>query len=355
MPKRSRSGFNFYNAFGTARSLYGAGQSAYNAYKRYRKTPSAPGKMGRFKRSTRQNFRRRFGGSLTRTFTKTKRRRGRFIRKRRQRAYRNFAKKLDAVAYPPRQYRSQLIRTLTQSYNQQKIEFLDEWMTYTTLNDISNEILGVNLDPAAPDLKPSFTINKYGMSMEIINHSPSRTYLQIYWMICRDTNNEDPQVLIDSSEANLGFAGHVLDQLSLTSRVRDFKYIFKYWKCLKKSYHVMEGGAVAKAFCTRKRPYYVRSETLTATTPTQTYQKGLTIVPLVRVWSQYVKNHDLDAEHPAGNDLFVADNAIVGFKMARWAYYSRRTKPAYVGPLTYLQYNAAVVPEVYTDIKEEKT
>lgn len=321
-----------------------AASALYSGYKRYFKKPN--------RYSGASPKRRRLSGPRTRTksragrsFTMMRRKKSRrsyALRRRRRRTYRNFARKINRLQYPPEKYRKVTFDRIVQGYNEQALVPSSSWMVSATLNDIGDD-LAISTSTSGPD-PPRWYLGKYGVDLELVNSSPSVTYVQVYWCLASRDQNLSPATLIANDTAAFTNLDHTLVMTALTTRFSDLRQFKQNYRVLKKQYIVMEPGAVAKSHV-RRRGKSINSDYINY--DTFTYLKGLSLVPVFRVWSQIVKNRD--------NDNFVVDNTTLGIKHTQWATYGFTPKKYYQAPRTIVSVNPTATPITWTEATQQNS
>lgn len=334
------------------------GSMAYQAYKRYRggtgggsgvsslmRRPNIFGRLPSNMPGRGSGRRTRLRARSGRSFTLIRRKRSRrrlFMRRRRARIFRNFRNKVNRVQFPPVKYRNIIFQQITQNYNEQAFEPLASWMNQGTMVAIASD-LGITSSTTGSN-PVEFFVGKYGVDLEIVNSSPSVTYVQIYWMLATRDTTTTPSALMNNDAAQYNAVGHDMALTNLTTRLSDMKNLLKNYKVIKKQYIVMNAGAVAKSHI-KRRGKAVNGEYVDFNT--YLYLKNFTIVPVFRVWSQIVKNRD--------NVNFVVDNTSLGVKHTQWCSYGHKTKAIYQAPKQGYVVNTPATPEVWSEDTKQST
>lgn len=279
------------------------------------------------------------------------RRRGRsrirkILRRRRVRRYKNFRRMLNSILNPRLIYGINYTKRVTQAYNRKQFENCDDIFNLTNVSQLSAYFN--NKTYASSDW---FYIDSIDFQAQLVNISNSETYVTVYIMKCLDNSSTSfiGRMVNDTTNSNVTQTSIVTStgtgiQLDRTTRLSQFTEYRKYWKCIRKKYIKMEGGAVTSI---RYNFPIKKSVCPLLMGWTDSNIKGFTMCVILEVRSQIVGN--------SGDTGIVWDNAVVGYGSNVRYKGGRLIQQTRLNNTTTSVYATAATPMNVTDVDMKTT
>jgi hypothetical protein len=193
---------------------------------------------------------------------------------------------------------------------------------------------------AIPIKAREFIIKDAYVSIELVNHSPSRQYIELWFFQAKEDTSYSTLQALDQDRIN-GFVGNLE---YTTTRLQDGQMLWQQYRCIKKRYYEMEPNAIVKCgkrLATGKYDAQMINEN-------EEYAKKWTEFMVIRAWSQIVRNTE-------ETDQFVVDNSVLGVRVQRYFKVQKTLQPKATEPGAARILPTPFAPSVYSDVVLENT
>lgn len=252
-------------------------------------------------------------GTTKKTKGKRPSRRLRRIKRGRARRYRSFKKKVISTMNPSCQYRlySNPV-TMTQDYNKKIMHSPFTYLSRTFLSTMAADYASKSGN-AISTLTGKMHFYNARVNYTITNNSPTKTWLTLYWFRYKDNTSKTFADLI-AQDVTKGYLASVISsagatqpttQVTLMTKLSDFKTLFQFCKLVgKESYNMDGGGVVSGSHRFRRAVHYVYNYNEDAASSANI--RGVTEFCVLMGRSQLVANGDSATEPTA-----VVDNSLI--------------------------------------------
>jgi len=265
------------------------------------------------------------------------RKKGKYTKQLPAKQYKMMSDLVKRIIYPPKNARYERFYQMNCTYNEQIFNEIPIGMNGAILTDFYTLV-----GSTGGNLNNQLDINFARADIEITNHSPTRTYLELYFVQCIDDADRNPLDCFSTDVTN----GIITTALTNpVTKFEDGRLVRNFYKTIKTQKYTMDSNAIVNTSI--KLPTGLFDDSVSILNPANWGQgspvyfvKKWTVYLFVRSYSQIIKN--------STNNDFVIDNNQLGFRVSQEFKVSRALRDTYSGIGASTQYKTAATPQIWT-------